>query len=34
MMNNEEFRKKLIEAESNDEILKLFQEEEQSYSDV
>lgn len=34
MMNNEEFRKKLIDAESKDSILKLFQEEEQSYSDV
>lgn len=34
MMNNEEFRKKLVEAESKDAILKLFQEEEQSYSDV
>jgi len=34
MMNNEEFRKKLVEAESKDAILKLFEEEEQSYSDV
>ena len=34
MMNNEEFRKKLIEAESKEEIQKIFQEEEQSYSDV
>jgi PTS system fructose-specific IIC component len=34
MMNNEAFRKKLIEADSKEEILKLFQEEEQSYSDV
>ena len=34
MMNNEEFRKKLVEAESKEEIQKIFQEEEQSYSDV
>ena len=34
LMNNEEFRKKLIEAESKEEIIKIFQEEEQSYSDV
>jgi fructose-specific phosphotransferase system IIA component len=34
LMNNEEFRKKLIEAESKESILKIFQEEEQSYSDV
>ena len=34
LMNNEEFRKRLIEAESKESILKLFQEEEQSYSDV
>ena len=34
MMNNEEFRKRLIEAKNKEEILKLFQEEEQSYSDV
>ena len=34
LMNNEEFRKRLVEAESKDTILKLFQEEEQSYSDV
>jgi PTS system fructose-specific IIC component len=34
MMNNEEFRKRLVEAESKESILKLFQEEEQSYSDV
>lgn len=34
LMNNEEFRKRLVEAESNESILKLFQEEEQSYSDV
>ena len=33
-MNNEEFRKKLIEAKVKSEILKIFQEEEQSYSDV
>jgi mannitol/fructose-specific phosphotransferase system IIA component (Ntr-type) len=33
-MNNEEFRKKLIEAESPESILKIFQDEEQSYSDV
>jgi fructose PTS system EIIBC or EIIC component len=34
MMNNEEFRKRLVEAESKDAILQLFQDEEQSYSDV
>jgi fructose PTS system EIIBC or EIIC component len=34
MMNNEEFRKKLIDAESKESILNIFQEEEQSYSDV
>jgi fructose-specific phosphotransferase system IIA component len=34
LMNNDEFRKKLIEAESKETILKIFQDEEQSYSDV
>ncbi len=34
LMNNEEFRKKLIEADSADSMLKIFQDEEQSYSDV
>jgi fructose PTS system EIIBC or EIIC component len=34
MMNNEEFRKKLIDAESKESILNIFQNEEQSYSDV
>ena len=34
LMNSEEFRKKLIEAESPESILKIFQDEEQSYSDV
>jgi mannitol/fructose-specific phosphotransferase system IIA component (Ntr-type) len=34
LMNNEEFRKKLINADSKESILKIFQEEEQSYSDV
>ncbi len=34
LMNNDEFRKKLIEADSKEEILKIFEEEEQSYSDV
>jgi fructose-specific phosphotransferase system IIA component len=34
LMNNEEFRKKLIDAESKESILKIFEEEEQSYSDV
>jgi len=34
MMNNEEFRKKLVEAESKEVIQKIFQDEEQSYSDV
>jgi len=34
LMNNDEFRKKLIEAVSKEEIFKIFEEEEQSYSDV
>jgi fructose-specific phosphotransferase system IIA component len=34
LMNSEEFRKKLIEADSPESILKIFQDEEQSYSDV
>jgi fructose-specific phosphotransferase system IIA component len=34
LMNNEEFRKKLINAEDKEAILKIFEEEEQSYSDV
>jgi fructose-specific phosphotransferase system IIA component len=34
LMNNEDFRRKLVEASSQDEILKIFEEEEQNYSDV
>ena len=34
LMNNDEFRKKLIEAESKESILKIFEAEEQNYSDV
>lgn len=34
MMNKDEFRKKLIEADSRDAILKLFSEEEANYFDV
>lgn len=34
LMNNDQFRKKLIEADSEESILKIFEEEEQSYSDV
>jgi fructose PTS system EIIBC or EIIC component len=34
LMNNEEFRKKLINADSKESILKIFEDEEQSYSDV
>ena len=34
LMNNEEFRKKLIEANSKESILKIFTDEEQNYSDV
>ena len=34
MMNNDEFRKKLIEVDSKESILKIFQDEEQTYSDV
>ena len=34
LMNNDEFRKKLIEADSKESILKVFEAEEQNYSDV
>jgi len=34
LMNNEEFRKKLINASSKESVLKMFEDEEQSYSDV
>ncbi|MGB5288255.1 MAG: PTS sugar transporter subunit IIA [Ignavibacteriaceae bacterium] len=34
LMNNDQFRKKLIEADNKKSILKIFEEEEQSYSDV
>jgi fructose-specific phosphotransferase system IIA component len=34
LMNNEEFRKRLVQAESKESILELFREEELSYSDV
>jgi fructose-specific phosphotransferase system IIA component len=34
LMNNDDFRKKLIEAESAESILKVFEAEEQNYSDV
>jgi len=34
LMNNEEFRKKLVNASSKESVLKIFEEEEQSYSDV
>ena len=34
LMNNDEFRQKLVKADSKDSILKIFEEEEQSYSDV
>ena len=34
LMNSDEFRKKLIAAESKEAVLKIFQDEEQSYSDV
>jgi PTS system fructose-specific IIC component len=34
LMNSEEFRKRLIEADSKESILKIFKEEEESYSDV
>ena len=34
LMNNDEFREKLVKADSKDSILKIFEEEEQSYSDV
>ena len=34
LMNNDEFREKLVKAESKEYILKIFEEEEQSYSDV
>lgn len=34
MMNKDEFRKNLIEADSNEDILKIFNEEEENYFDV
>ena len=34
LMNNDEFREKLVKADSKEYILKVFEEEEQSYSDV
>jgi mannitol/fructose-specific phosphotransferase system IIA component (Ntr-type) len=34
MMNNDDFRKKLIEAGSSEEILEIFRKEEESYNDV
>ena len=34
LMNTEEFRKRLIEADSKESILEIFKEEEASYSDV
>ncbi len=34
LMNNDDFREKLIKADSKDSILKVFEEEEQNYSDV
>ena len=34
LMNNDEFREKLVKADSKEYILKIFEEEEQSYSDV
>jgi len=34
LMNSEDFRRKLVEASSQDEIFKIFEEEEQNYSDV
>jgi mannitol/fructose-specific phosphotransferase system IIA component (Ntr-type) len=33
-MNNDDFRKKLIDAETKEEMLKIFEEEEKSYADV
>ena len=34
LMNNDEFRQNLVNADSKEAILKIFEEEEQSYSDV
>jgi mannitol/fructose-specific phosphotransferase system IIA component (Ntr-type) len=34
MMNKEDFRNKLLEAVSNEDILKIFEQEEESYFDV
>jgi fructose-specific phosphotransferase system IIA component len=34
LMNNDEFREKLVKADSKESILKIFEEEEQNYSDV
>lgn len=34
LMNNDEFREKLVKADSKESVRKIFEEEEQSYSDV
>lgn len=34
LMNKDEFRDKLLEAKSNDEVLKIFKDEEQNYFDI
>jgi fructose-specific phosphotransferase system IIA component len=34
LMNNDEFREKLVKADSKESIQRIFEEEEQSYSDV
>jgi mannitol/fructose-specific phosphotransferase system IIA component (Ntr-type) len=34
LMNKDEFREKLLSSESNEQVLKLFVEEEQSYLDI
>jgi mannitol/fructose-specific phosphotransferase system IIA component (Ntr-type) len=34
LMNNDEFREKLIKADSTESVLKIFEEEEQNYADV
>ena len=34
LMNNDEFREKLVKADSKESVQKIFEEEEQSYSDV
>ena len=34
LMNNDDFRKKLVEAKTKKEILNIFKEEEEEYTDI